>query len=396
MQSQPWRLSLATLLCVALSCGQSEPQVAQPQDAAADLSALPDQSSVMELGTQDQGQTMSGCAPTAPLNCVYPSQQLTITEREGLSITEPVTQRQLPLLVRQPSSADQPLPVVIWSHGGSFNDQGHKQSKAWSEVFAAHGYAAIHLAHTTLTLPKARLVCAELQLSPEECLPDLNADEDSDGFLAIVRTLDLHAIINELERLSRISQNNGGPAFDLGKVVVAGWSGGSRAPAMIMGAQVKVKQGGALFSKPHALPAAAILMSPTGPGFGGFFEDGPQAHAWTMSRGPVLMATGINDVKPNKPELDGPTRKKSYELQSADDQRWMLYSTLELGHGEHGTYNLGDLGAEDEALNHLSLAITSAARAFLDAHLKQDAAAHAWLKSQDAQILGGEAQWLHK
>jgi hypothetical protein len=134
-------------------------------------------------------------------------------------------------------------------------------------------------------------------------------------------------------------------------------------------------------------------MSPTGPGFGGFYENSAET-SWDDMRGPFYMATGQNDVKPLKPTLNGPVRRRPFETQPADGQRRLLYSNLAVGVGGHGTYNLEDEGSPDGRLARLSRAIGSVARAFLDASLRGDAAADAWLASANARVLAGEADWV--
>ena len=136
-------------------------------------------------------------------------------------------------------------------------------------------------------------------------------------------------------------------------------------------------------------------MSPSGPGFGGLYDEGGTT-SWDAMRGPFLMATGTNDQKPLKPELTGAIRRLPFEAQPADSERWLLYSNLAVGIGGHGTYNLGDLDSRDERVQRLSAAIASSALAVLDAHLRDDARARAWLASDDARVLAGDLDWLSR
>lgn len=106
--------------------------------------------------------------------------------------------------------------------------------------------------------------------------------------------------------------------------------------------------------------------------------------------------TGDNDVKPSKPDLTGADRRIAYERQPADGSRYLLYSKLPPGVGGHPTYDLEDLASADPRVVRLSRAIQSTARAFLDATLNGDAAAKAWLESDHAAVLAGDAEVQHK
>jgi len=332
------------------------------------------------------------CSPTNLEGCVYPSRNLTYVTREGLSTQDPVTGRTLPLLARLPTGIASPAPVVIWMHGGGFNDNGHRESNAWGDTLARHGYVVIHVASSSLTIEAGRTMCELAKVPLNECTP---AEEDDNGLLMVFRGFDLHAVLNDLPRLSTVSVNNGGPALDLKRVAVGGWSGGSRGPMLVMGTQVQPSANAPVYSNPHPLPAAAFVMSPAGPEYGGMFDVNGTT-SWDQMQGPFFMATGTNDVKPDKRDLTGDIRRFLFKAQPSDRTRWMLYSDLPVGVGGHGTYNLDDLNSSDERVRRLSLAISSSVRAFLDASLSDDAAARTWLATSDARVLAGEAEWLHR
>lgn len=332
------------------------------------------------------------CSETALDACEYASRALAFTVVRNLTVREPLTQRELPILVRIPDLPG-PLPVVIFSHGGSLAVGNEEQSVAWGETFAQHGYLDLHVGHVPLGAEGTRALCAQVGLPVTECRQ--NGDEDSNGLLAIIRADDLSAVLDALPRLSALAVAQGRPAFDLDRVVLAGWSGGSRGPTLNLGATVTPITGAAPFSVSHPKPIAMLVASPTGPGFGGFYET-PSGHSWTGLRGPTLQLTGTNDVKPASPTLDGPVRRRPFDLQHADGHRWLLYSQLPVGIGGHDTFNLGDRSSNDVRLSRLSRALQSAARAFLDAEVKQEPAARAWLESNQAATLAGTASWEHR
>lgn len=224
-----------------------------------------------------------------------------------------------------------------------------------------------------------------------ECVP---GEEDANGLVALVKTLDVTAVLDALPMLSAGSVQMGGPAIDLDRVAVAGWSAGALARPITMGAVFLPSASAPPFSLPHPLPVAALGLSPIGPGYGGFFDDGTDS-TWDDVRGPFFVGTGDNDLKTTKPDLTGANRRIAFDKQPADGTRWMLYSHLPGGVGAHGTYNLEMLGDPDERIDRLSRALRSSALAFLDANVKGDAAAQAWLDSDNAKVLAGDAEWVH-
>lgn len=333
--------------------------------------------------------SVAACSASDLSSCDYPGHALKSTEREGFTVDEKITGRVLPMLARIPEGAG-PFPVVLWSHGGGFNDGGHRLSQEWGTALAGQGYVVLHPAHVALTAAGGKAVCDLASIPAAECTLDA-ADEDS-PVIGMVKGLDLIAVLDRLEALSKESVARGGPALDLARVATAGWSGGSRGPLMLHGTKVKTTASAPLYSRPDARVVASVGLSPAGPGFGGYFDGGAET-SWTAVRGPFLIATGQNDVKPNKPELTGPIRRFAFSAQPADGRRRLLYSNLPVGVGGHGTYNLEDSGSSDERLSRFSRALRSTVLAFLDAHVKGDAAAEAWLATDNARVLAGEADW---
>ena len=391
-------------LATALSCGGDGHQKATPTDTSALDTAMSDTDRAdtaspetdAEEGTEvaaADGQAPGTCSESNLDACAYPESGLSVTTREGFSITDKQTGRVLPLLVRTPAG-DGPFPVVIWSHGGGFNDNGHHLGAEWGAVIAAQGYVVVHLAHVTSTKETGNAVCQLASVPSGECG---GSDDEDSGLLAVFRTFDMVGVLDGLQDLSDKNVEDGLAALDLSQVAIAGWSGGSRAPVVVLGATVNATVSAPRFSKPDLRVKAAVALSPTGPGFGGFFNNGEGAvTSWDTMRGPLLLATGDMDVKPDKPDLTGPVRRFPFTAQPADGKRWLLYSNLPVGVGGHGTFNLGDDSSSDERLARFSRALRSTVRAFLDAHLKNDALAVAWLATDNAKVLAGDADWEHR
>ncbi len=342
-------------------------------------------------GTGGGGTGGNGACSEATLEgCEYGSLGLSFTVRQGITVTEPETGRELAILARIPDGPG-PFPAVVWSHGGGFNATGEQSSDSWSEEMASQGYVVIHLAHAPIDAQSGLAACAVAAVPMAECVP---GEEDANGLVALVKTLDVTAVLDALPMLSAGSVQMGGPAIDLDRVAVAGWSAGARAPLITMGAVFLPSASAPPFSLPHPLPVAALGLSPIGPGYGGFFDDGTDS-TWDDVRGPFFVGTGDNDLKTTKPDLTGANRRIAFDKQPADGTRWMLYSHLPGGVGAHGTYNLEMLGDPDERIDRLSRALRSGALAFLDANVKGDAAAQAWLDSDNAKVLAGDAEWVH-
>ncbi len=340
------------------------------------------------------GGSPNACSPSDLDACEYPTPGLTAMEQEGISVTDSETGRELPLLARLPAR-EGPLPLVVWSHGGGFNANGHRQAAEWGETLAAHGYAVLHIAHVVPTVESAAAICELGSVPPADCTMDALGDEDDNGLIALVKTLDVIAVLDRIPQLSQASVDAGGPAIDLERVAIAGWSAGSRAPIVTHGATFKPLPTVEPINLIHELPRAAVALSPMGAGYAGFFDE-PDGNTWQDMRAPVFMATGNNDIKPSKPDLSGADRRVAFERQPADGERWLLFSRLPEGVGGHPTFNLEDRESSDERVATLSRALSSAVRAFLDAKLLDSAEASAWLESQNAATLAGDADWINK
>lgn len=329
------------------------------------------------------------CTDADLRQCDYPERALAVTERAGIEVKDEKTGRTLRLLARIPAGPG-PFPVVLWSHGGGFDDRGDRLGRTWGEAFASQGFVVLHVAHTMLTAEAGRAVCSLASIPDGECTVDVPGEDGP--IVTVVKALDLVAVLDRLAALSRESVARGGPALDLARVASAGWSAGSRSSMLLLGAKVKTSASGPLFSASDERVRAVVALSTAGPGFGGFFDE-PTASSWSTMRGPLLIGTGANDVQPDKPEQDGPGRRVAFDAQPADGTRHLLYSNLPPGVGGHATYNLDDRSSKDERLARLSRALRASALAFLDAYVNGDAHAEAWLATGNAKVLAGDVDW---
>lgn len=331
------------------------------------------------------------CEEALPETCDYPSPGLAFTEHT-VSVTEPLTGRELPLRVRLPEG-EGPLRVVIYAHGGGLDDEGHRLGGAWAEALATHGYVTLNIGHATLGEGEARLLCEHAEVPEEECGEEAMG-EDS-GMVGVLKALDVRAVLDALPELAELAEHatdGDAPEVDLDGGAVMGWSAGSRAAVVAGGAGVLPTPSAPVYEDPDPRIVSLVAFSPTGPGFGGFFATEDET-SWDGLLGPSLMITGDNDVTHGSPELTGEIRRLAWSSQPADGSRRLLYSALPVGHGGHDTYNLADLDSEDPELAALSLSMRAAVRAHLDQSLAGSEAAAAWLGSDAAVILGGDVDW---
>lgn len=339
-------------------------------------------------GCGESDEAPDACSDSNLDACEYTQQGLVVTERE-IMVMDPSTGRTLPLLVRIPDLPG-PLPIFVWSAGGGFYPGAQRNSPEWGTAIAEQGYVVIHIGHIPLTPESGAAMCALAEIPMAECAV---SSEDEDSFVvAVGKAYDEKAVLDRLPALSEASVAMGGAALDLTRIAIGGWSGGSRGPQVLMGATIETTPSAPRFALADSRIVAAIEMSPAGPGFGGFFDSGTD-DSWRTMRGPTLVATGTNDVKPDKPELTGAIRRTAFEKQPLDGQRLLLYSNLPVGVGGHATFNLADLSSPDPLVVRFSRALRSAVLAFLDANVQGDAEAMAYLESDHVKILAGDADW---
>jgi hypothetical protein len=208
----------------------------------------------------------------------------------------------------------------------------------------------------------------------------------------VVRPADAGRVLDTLgEIATRLAAM--GVTVDTSRVGVTGWSGGSQDPIVLAGA---VRNLGALapYAAPDTRPRAFFGLSPQGPGRAGFVAS-DTASSWDLVRGPVLIATGDGDEKPDNPET-GPHRREAWEHMPAGD-KWLFYSTIDDPGISHDDFALSGIMSGDPDREALAAGLQSVAIAFLDAYVRDDAAARRWLDSDDARVIvNGRADWLKK
>ena len=364
-----------TLTIGAVGCGTAEPiEDGGDGDVGGDVDA----------GASDPDSmpaTPDGCSPDALQECAYEPRDFPVNAIDGLQVVNNKFDRVSPVLVRVPLGAPEPLPVIIFSHGGSYDRDGHLKSAAWGNTMAGAGFAVVHVAH----VPPATLslFCAEVGVSDDDCnLSDFESQ-------AIVYPTDIRTVIDSLDEIEAAA----GVTFDRDAgAMVMGWSAGTNATLGAVGVVREITSTETLQVADERI-TAAIALSPKGRGFGGHFVDDASGEtSWDGIVTPVLVMTGENDLNPGNPGLFGSIRRDAYDHLPKFRGHRLLYSLLPAGAGagRHGTYNLADLDSPNVDVLNLSSALESAARAFADLHLRGDAAAAAYLDSSSLAILAGE------
>lgn len=336
-------------------------------------------------------QTTNAC-DTSRSACVYPKKTYTVKTIDSVTITSKDTGRELPIVIRIPTDALGERPVLIWSHGGGYNDNGHKQSKTWGETFSEHGFVVIHIGHVMPTQMQFNESCKLANVPQEECLQGDPVTGDRPYLdSAVTRPYDVVAALDNLPMLKMRIKRQENVDINLDQIALAGWSAGSQAALVFAGAKRDISPSVKGYKLTDDRIKVSIALSPQGPGKSGYTE-----MSYDEVNKPVLVATGDNDAKDN--DLLPETRIKSYNLlPSGNNHHYLLYSKLPKGTGEHGTYNLGSLEDNNEQLRHFSQALVSTALAFLDAHLLDIEEAKTWIASDNAaKLANGPVEWQRK
>lgn len=341
-----------------------------------------------------------------------------------------VNNRTIPLFIRYPVGATGATPVLIFSHGGGTEDDPSAQSVCWARVMARAGYVVINVAHTGLG-GNYLAMCAAYGI---DCGPG------TFDMTKILRAHDLRAVLDDLDCIEAAVQAEAGSALTLDRNAIAlgGWSAGCWASEVLGGADQIMVPSDVHLKLPDPRPRALLLSSPPGPhsrtdgrGFYCTPEDqdccvpgtGASCAAGWESKSswhgitiPSMLLTGDGDCA----DAVGQERRASIAGFSSIDK--YLVDVVEGGScmgdlttgtcsgclADHSTFNIygGDMcdamgqllppGSEPGATLRFGVTrlLTSAARAFLDAHLRSSTAALDYLASDRLEVLSqGYVTW---
>lgn len=350
--------------------------------------------------------TTTGCAVGTGPRCLYRSPRAfqDIREVVGMNLEGAIGGRTLPVLIRYPADAREPLPVVVWAHAGGWSATGHRSGDAWSASLARAGYAVVHVAHVPPTRAQLDAICVTVGITRRAECEDLSltGDHDGDGTatrntfeaIGVGRAADTRLVLDRLGGIADRFTTQTSVRLDTARVTVAGWSGGSQNPMGLAGAARDLSATLSRYTNPDPRPVAFIAISPQGPGYSGFFATA-MGSSWDAVRGPTLVMTGDGDEKPAN-TLTGPIRRRAFELMPTG-QKYLFYSRVQNPDIAHGDFNLGGAMSGDARRVALAESLVSVALAFLDAHVRGEAGALRWLAADDARAgVSGDADWVRR
>ncbi|MHC4547289.1 MAG: alpha/beta hydrolase family protein [Planctomycetota bacterium] len=255
------------------------------------------------------------------------------------------THRMVPVKVYAPGpTSPGPFPVVLLSPGlGGSREQLLYLAEHW----ASHGYIVLVATHPGSDDVTVREVPLDLVRT--------------DPVQRQLRPADLVFLIDRLQRADHGEALLTG-RVDLDRIAVAGFSFGAFT-ALALGGQTF--DGGLAFPDPRV--AAVVALSPPGPGAYGLAAD-----SWDAVALPALTMMGTRDVSPSTP--DPLERRVPFDRMPPGGK---LHVTLRDAH--HGAFADGS--------SVYRTWILQATTAFLDANLRDDASALAWLGTDDLEQL---------
>jgi dienelactone hydrolase len=296
-------------------------------------------------------------------------------------------ERVIPLKVRVPDG-DEKLPVVIFSHGLGGSREG---GRAWGEHWAAHGYLVIHVQHPGSDESLWKGATAGVPEQPVKQRLARGATPEQ----LLGRVDDIRFVLDNLTRLQSLGD---APSWarraDPGRVAMTGHSFGALTTQALAGQRYP----GPIKSLADPRLRAFIAFSPSTQGLKRTWPD----RYGEMSR-PFLSVTGSFDGDVMATGSNAGNRAALFDAQPPGDKFRVVFER-----GDHAVFGGGD--ERDSAwMQHVTgerRHVTDAATArlirlqtqrvtlrFLDAYLKNDAAARAWLASDAAKALAGSGEW---
>lgn len=295
-------------------------------------------------------------------------------------------ERVLPLKVRVPDGADS-VPLVIFSHGLGGSLEG---GKAWGEHWSANGYLVIHLQHPGSD--------DALWKGPGEGAPKQRLARGATAEQLLGRVDDVRFVLDEI---SRLRTKTDAPAWvqrvDLARIAMTGHSFGALTAMSLAG----VRYPGPIKTLAEPRIKAFIAFSPS---VQGLKRSWPERYG-EMAR-PFLSVTGTIDGDVMSTGSNAKNRAALFDAQPVGDKYRVIFEG-----GDHAVFGGGSWrdGAWMSAVTGDSKNVTDAATAaiirehtqritlqFLDAYLKGDAKAKAWLGNDAVKSLGNAGEWSAK
>jgi dienelactone hydrolase len=299
--------------------------------------------------------------------------------------------RSLPLKVLVPEGEAR-VPVVIFSHGLGGSREG---GKAWGEHWAANGYLVIHLQHPGSD--------EALWTGSSDAAPKQRLLRGATAEQLLNRVQDVRFVLDELGRLQSLPTNGDWQRrADLSRIAMTGHSFG----AVTTMALADMRFPGPIRSVADARITAFIAFSPAVQGTKATW---PERYG-AMSK-PFLTITGTIDGDVLGTGNAASNRALLFDVQAPGDKYRVVFEG-----GDHAVFNGGNqreaqwmdwaTGQRNESTPAATVAVIQdkvkqLTLRYLDAYLKDDAAAKAWLisgkdKPGATSYLGDAGKWDHK
>lgn len=312
---------------------------------------------------QERG-TNTDVTPDDPANGAYRSpDEYPVDVFAGYTVHDALRRRSIKILLRYPFGAPNPLPLIVWSHGGGANPNGHNTYREWGEALAAAGYAVIHLAHEDEVY---NAHCAALRIPPRECEPmDFEREVANGGTLGVLwlsRARDASAVLDDLAGIEAAT----GLQFHRNRIAAAGHSAGAHTVMTLAGAYLDLSPS-VRNVRVHDLRFSAFLAcSPQGVGRLGLTET-----SWSSLGAPFMAQTGAADATA---EESSASRLDAF-MRMSPPEKYLLYidSPAATPHAFALNFAAGDTS--------LAPFVKASALAFFDAYFRNRAAAKEWLAS---------------
>ncbi|MGN6627832.1 MAG: alpha/beta hydrolase family protein [Tepidisphaeraceae bacterium] len=287
-------------------------------------------------------------------------------QSRDINWTDPARHRSVPVRVYFPIQSAGPVPIVLFSNWLGGSREGYRYL---GEYWASHGYIAVHIQHVGSDDSVWK------NHPPAERLASLKRAANFREY--VERTQDVHFVIDQLTLLNRQAADPLAGRLDLAHIAMAGHSFGGQTTEAISGEVFTLPGSEVSYADPRV--TCAIVMSPAPPA--GLKQRESAFRKVTM---PVLYVTGTQDESPigNTHPQD---RRVPYDLSPAGDKFLITFKG-----GDHMMFSGARLRTPaqqrmDEADRPILLEATTR---FLDAYLKSDAQAKAWLQTDLKTRLG--------
>ncbi len=282
--------------------------------------------------------------------------------------TDSKRNRTLPVKIYMPQLKGAHFPVVVFSHGlGGSREAAIYLGNYWAE----QGYVAVFIQHpgSDESFWKPNAIAGVT--TRESLMPEFRKTV-ANPVHAINRAQDVHFVIDRLTELNTSDKELAGK-LNMDALAIAGHSYGSWTALTASGQNLFTPNGRSI-SSPDSRIKAAIYLSPTAPR-----KKQNASAVYSDIKIPGLHFTGTEDSSPVNDTTAG-ERRIAYDNIKKSDQYLII-----LDGADHMVFN-GGRRLTPKAIDqkHHEI-IEMASTKFLDAYLKKDSAALAWLKGAGAR-----------